>query len=625
MQTPLRTFMPRACAVAVCLAFTGQVTANPVGPTVTAGQATIQSHGNALTVTNTPGTIIQWQGFSIRAEEITRFVQQSALSSVLNRVVGGSPSEILGRLSSNGRVFLVNPSGITFGAGSQIDVAGLVASSLHLSDADFLAGRLRFSGTGKEGAVRNHGEILTPAGGNVMLVAPQVENSGVIRAPSGEIVLAAGSTVRLVDTAFPSIQVEVSAPKDKALNLGTLETSGKVFAYLVKQSGVVSASAATNAPGGRVVLKSAGDVQLAAASRTEASGTAGGSVSIQAQDLTVLAGAIEARGTASTGGEARLTGERVLVSMSTRIDVSGLSGGGRALIGGGWQGQDPTIVNAKATLVESGASIKANATQGGDGGVVVVYSEDATQMAGAIEARGGPQSGDGGMVEVSGKGTLAFQGTVDTRAPAGKDGELLLDPTRIEIVAGTTGVPSNLAGGTWLASADPGAQKLGAVDLANLLNTTSVRLQATQEIVVAAAAQINTAPSGPRTLTLQAPAIDVQGAVRSSAAPLDLRLEASGGKVAVASGADISLAGGSLAVAAQTATVEPAQNPRVQVELVRAATQPATISQLRAEVEAEIARDRERLATSGKPCGAGASVKAGCSVSAPPRRFIVGA
>ena len=625
MQTKIRTFLPRVCAVAVCLAFAGPVVANPVGPTVTAGQATIQTQGNALTVTNSPGAIIQWQGFSIRADEVTRFVQQSALSSVLNRVIGGIPSEILGKLSSNGRVYLINPSGITFGSGSQIDVGGLVASSLHMSDADFLAGRLNFKGSGKEGAVVNRGEIVTPAGGNVMLVAPQVENSGVIRAPSGDIVLAAGRTVRLVDTAFPSIQVEVSAPSDKALNLGTLESSGKVFAYLVKQSGVVNASGAETMAGGRVVLKSAGDVQLAAASRIEASGSAGGSVSIQAQDLALLAGAIEARGAATSGGEARLTGERVLVSMSTRIDVSGVTAGGNALIGGGWQGRDPAIANARATVVEAGASIKANALQSGDGGTVVVYAADYTRMAGVIEARGGPAGGDGGKVEVSGKSALAFSGTVDTRAPAGKDGELLLDPARIEIVAGTTGLPANLADATWLASEDPGSQRLGAVDLANLLNTTSVRLQATQEIVVAAAAQINAAPSGPRTLTLQAPAIDVQGAIRSSAGALDVRLEAPGGKVGIASNADVSLAGGTLAVAAQTATVEPAQSQRVQVELVRSSTTPAAVSQLRAEVEAEIARDRERLSSSIKPCSGSDSVKAGCTVSGPPRRFVIGA
>ena len=88
-----------ACAVQV-------VEANPMGGTVVAGQANLAASGNILTVTNTPGTIINWGSFSIAQNEITNFVQQSASSAVLNRVVGNDPSNILGTLQSNGQVFL---------------------------------------------------------------------------------------------------------------------------------------------------------------------------------------------------------------------------------------------------------------------------------------------------------------------------------------------------------------------------------------------------------------------------------------------------------------------------------------------------------------------------------------
>jgi filamentous hemagglutinin family protein len=98
--------------------------ANPIGGTVAAGQASFATTGNTLTVTNTPGTIINWQGFSIGANETTRFAQQIASPAVLNRVVSNDPSNILGTLQSNGRVFLINPNGIVFGAGSTVDVAG---------------------------------------------------------------------------------------------------------------------------------------------------------------------------------------------------------------------------------------------------------------------------------------------------------------------------------------------------------------------------------------------------------------------------------------------------------------------------------------------------------------------
>ena len=139
-------------AVASC--FASEVAyANPFGPTVINGQVFFNTRGNVLSVTNTPGSIINWQGFSINAAEITRFVQQSAGSMVLNRVTGVDPSIILGALQSNGRVILINPNGVVFGAGSMIDTAGMVASTLKLSDADFLGGRLNF--TDNPGAGRN--------------------------------------------------------------------------------------------------------------------------------------------------------------------------------------------------------------------------------------------------------------------------------------------------------------------------------------------------------------------------------------------------------------------------------------------------------------------------------------
>ena len=134
-----------ALAVAACFGATSAY-ANPTNPVVVNGAAQFTTTGNLLNIANTPNAIINWGSFSIGANEITRFVQQSASSAVLNRVVGQNPSSILGALQSNGRVFLINPNGIVFGAGSQINVGGLVASTMNLSNEDFLAGRMRFTG-----------------------------------------------------------------------------------------------------------------------------------------------------------------------------------------------------------------------------------------------------------------------------------------------------------------------------------------------------------------------------------------------------------------------------------------------------------------------------------------------
>ena len=144
--------------LAVAAAFGTELAhAAPTAPVVVNGQVGFAQQGKTLAITNTPGAIINWRSFSIAKDETTRFIQQSAASTVLNRVVGVDPSQILGALQSNGRVFLINPNGIVFGAGAQIDVGGLVASSLNLSNQDFQAGRLRFTDTPGAGKVVNQG------------------------------------------------------------------------------------------------------------------------------------------------------------------------------------------------------------------------------------------------------------------------------------------------------------------------------------------------------------------------------------------------------------------------------------------------------------------------------------
>ncbi len=184
-----------ALAVATCFS-AGATWANPSKPVVVNGAASFAQNGNLFTVTNSPNTIINWGSFSIGASEITRFVQQSSASAVLNRVVGQDPSSILGSLQSNGRVFLINPNGIVFGTGSQINVGGLVASTLNLSNEDFLAGRMRFTEGSLANAGKsliNDGNITTAQGGNVYLIGNAVTNNGIITSPKGEVILAAGN------------------------------------------------------------------------------------------------------------------------------------------------------------------------------------------------------------------------------------------------------------------------------------------------------------------------------------------------------------------------------------------------------------------------------------------------
>src|SRR6266850_277580 len=445
---PRGDFKPKLIALSVAACFslsTAQSLANPTGGTVSSGSASFASSGNTLTITNSANAIINWQSFSIGVNEITRFLQSSGSSAVLNRVVGANgviPQSVIdGVLSSNGRVFLLNSSGIVIGSSGRIDVAGFVASSLNLSDQDFLSGRLRFTETPGAGGVSNAGVIDTSSGGpggRVFLVGPDVQNSGLIRSPQGQIVLAAGKSVDLVSEDSPFVTVRLVADTEQALNVGQLiSDSGRIgmFGALVRQGGVVEANSAVVGANGEIRLVATKDLTLDAGSLTTANGLSGGTVTLQAEGGTnLISGTVEAKGSSGQGGTIQALGVRVGVIGHGVIDASGDAGGGTVLVGGDYQGVNPNVQNAQQTVIGSDGIIRADAGTTGDGGRVIVWSDESTRFFGSISARGGAQGGNGGFVETSGRALQAF-GRVDTSAPNGNGGEWLLDPQDITIAA----------------------------------------------------------------------------------------------------------------------------------------------------------------------------------------------
>jgi filamentous hemagglutinin family protein len=490
-----------ATAVACCFS-AGSALANPVGPTVVNGQVSFATSGKTLSVTNSPGSIISWQGFSIGAGETTRFIQQNAASAVLNRVVGSQGSSILGALQSNGRVYLINPNGIIFGSGAMVDTAGLVASTLNMLDADFLTGRLRFQNTPGAGIVSNAGEIRTPIGGRVMLISPSgVENSGIIHSPKGEVILAAGKSVEITDSSNPEVRIEVAAPEARAINLGTIVAdAGKVGIYggIVANHGIVSANSAVVGENGKIVFKSTRETNLAAGSVTSASGPAGGDVEISSTSgTTMVAGSVQATGSAGAGGNVRVLGENVGLTAAATIDASGARGGGTVLVGGDYQGANPSIQNARMTYAGSGTSIKADALAAGDGGKVILWADDTTRSHGAISARGGAQSGNGGFVETSGKLGLNVTRGPDVRAPAGNNGTWLIDPNNIDIVAGQTFDETVNSGAPFFAPLVDGS--VIGVDLIN------AQLDFGSNVLITTTSRGATAGTDPGNITLSAP------------------------------------------------------------------------------------------------------------------------
>lgn len=265
--------------VFICLGVPVSVQASPTiatNPVVQMGSGTVTGVGTSHVTVNqaTPLLGINWNSLGNNPGEVLRFNQPSASAIVLNRVVGTDPSQFLGSLIANGSVIVINPNGVFFGPQSQVNVNGLVASSLNITDTNFLNGRYSFDGTAANGSVRNEGQITAGPFG-VYLLAPNVTNNGVIKSPDGHIALAAGTTAYLSDRADGrGFLVEVKAPTGEALNLKSLLADGgqvSMIGRLVTQSGLVQANTVRQ-QNGRIELVASDRATLTAGSVTTAKG-----------------------------------------------------------------------------------------------------------------------------------------------------------------------------------------------------------------------------------------------------------------------------------------------------------------------------------------------------------------
>jgi filamentous hemagglutinin family protein len=240
-------FALKGLVVSLMLAFGPQVYANPTGGTVSAGAASIAGGAGKMTIKQTSQNVaINWQGFSIGTGEAVRFAQPNSSSVALNRVLGPNPSNILGSLSANGKVFLVNPNGILFGKGASVNVGGLVASTRGITDSDFMAGKYNFTGTGN-GAVINQGSINAD-GGYVALLGANVSNEGVITAKLGTVALAAGKamTLDVAGDGLLNVAVNQGAVNALAANGGLIQADGGQVLLTAKSAGNLLQSAVNN-------------------------------------------------------------------------------------------------------------------------------------------------------------------------------------------------------------------------------------------------------------------------------------------------------------------------------------------------------------------------------------------
>ena len=264
-------FAVSTLSVCLLLAFSAAAHALPTGGVVAAGAAGIANSASGTTITQTsPNAVINWQSFGVGAGQTVQFIQPGSSSVALNRVLGSDPSSILGNLTANGKVFLLNPNGILFGSGASVNVGGLVASTLSITDANFMAGRYAFTDAGN-GTVVNQGNINAADGGYVALMGKSVSNQGVISARMGTVALAAGNAITMDVGGDGLLNLSISQGAVNALieNGGMIradggrvllsaQAAGNLLHTVVNNTGVIQAQTIGNRNGSIFLL---GDMQ----------------------------------------------------------------------------------------------------------------------------------------------------------------------------------------------------------------------------------------------------------------------------------------------------------------------------------------------------------------------------
>lgn len=520
----------------MAMAASSTVIAGPEGQQVVVGNVTFTRQGNLWVITASNGAIINYASFDLLPYETVRFIQPNQLSTVLNRINSAAPTRIDGRIEANGNVFFVNPAGVIFGAGATVNVGGLYAAAGHISNEDFTAGNLRF--TGLQGRVENSGNITANA---VAMVGREAANHGTIIAQGGSVVMAAGQEVfigRNGSSVYTQIQGGASTQNGAAVqNTGTIKSAGGQ------------------------VLMSAGDADgmaifnsgLIQASTIGLEGQGTGSV--------IVGGTLDASNAGGRGGDIAVTGQDVGLFGAT-VDASGTTGGGTIKIGGDAGGQGDTR-RSDHVFVDRASVVRADAYDSGDGGRITFWGTNAMRLAGAVSARGGVNGGDGGFIETSG-GYIAVVSTPElyARSAGAKGGTWVIDPNNITIVAG--GGNTNINAADPFASTDDGSQ-LG-VDLittalgngASVSITTATGGANSEAGVITLATNLSYTGTGTATLTLNAHSdivfssgVSVTG---TGAGGLNLVLNAdsdnNGSGSVNLNNATLSLLGGSLTVSA---------------------------------------------------------------------------
>jgi len=393
------------------------VLADVVLTDVVNGNIGVKSRGNTTNMTASDGAIGKFSDFDIASKHSVLCAQPGADARALFKVFSGDGTQIYGNFEATGSIYLFDAKGVLVGPGAMINMTQFIASSLNISNEDFLNRRDIFAGG--NGAVINRGEISAE---KVALIGKKVLNTGTITSPNGYVVMAAGDRVVLGQ---PGSDVVVELDSIDVADLGPADIGDVV------NEGTVDASDG-------VIVLAAGDIFSKAINLGTLSASGG----------TVIAKAAR-------------------VGQFGTVNVDGIEGDGGSV----------NLTASETVALGSGSVTTANGGVNGDGGEVIVYSPDTAifRDGARVEAKGGSKSGNGGFFELSGKEYVEVEGQIDLSAANGENGQFLIDPYDITIVNQTPDVEDGgMTGNQWDPAGDD--SELDIDRLEHYLNTSDVTI-----------------------------------------------------------------------------------------------------------------------------------------------------
>jgi filamentous hemagglutinin family protein len=322
----------------------------PTGGNVAVGSASINSSGSSININQASNRVaINWNTFDIGANATVNFIQPNANAVALNRVNSSNPSQIFGNLNANGQVYLLNSAGVYFAPGASVNVGGIVATTKSMDDASFMQGSTSFGRDKSSGSVINDGSIKTKINGFIALLAPEVQNNGVLIAQAGTVILSGGKEAMTLNfgafSTLESLTVKPSLIKDLLKNRYAVQgPSGMIVlsAHAITQltgsvinSGVIEANGVTQS-GGRVILQASRsiiDSGTISANGALAGIGDGGNISIisnlgNLSSQTTITGSISALGgeLGGNGGKIETSGSKVEIGPHALINTSAAKG-----------------------------------------------------------------------------------------------------------------------------------------------------------------------------------------------------------------------------------------------------------------------------------------------------------